>query len=126
MNKNYFKLKSKEENPNGLHNKYVINRADGTPINPNNVYFILKLEGEGDSIHMEACRKAILKYAYEIENYLPELSKDILLRYENPDILKLIYCKHEKTIIEISWDSHYNYEDVVCDICGKTIKSNKI
>ena len=74
-------LKSKEETPNGLHNKYVISRTDGTPINPANVYFILKLEGEGDPIHMEACRKAVLKYADEIENHIPQLAKDLRERY---------------------------------------------
>lgn len=74
-------LKSKKENQNGLHNKYVISRTDGTPINPNNVYFILKLEGEGDQIHMKACRKAVLKYADEIESHIPQLAKDLRERY---------------------------------------------
>ena len=74
-------LKSKKENPNGLYNKYVISRTDGTPINPENVYFILKLEGEGDSIHIEACRKAVLKYADEIELHIPLLAKDLRERY---------------------------------------------
>ena len=74
-------LKTKEKNPNGLHNKYVISRTDVTPIDPENVYFILKLEGEGDSIHMDACRKAVLKYADEIEGYIPQLAKDLRERY---------------------------------------------
>lgn len=74
-------LKSKKENPTGLYNKYVIGRTDGTQINPENVYFILKLEGEGDPIHMEACRKSVLKYADEIEPHLPQLAKDLRERY---------------------------------------------
>lgn len=76
-------LPSQEENPKGLHNRYLISRTDGTPINPKNVYFILKLEGEGDPIHMEACRKAVLKYADEIKEHLPELSKDLFDRYSD-------------------------------------------
>jgi hypothetical protein len=74
-------LKTKEENPNGLHRKYKISKADGTPVNPNNVYFLLKLEGEGDPIHIEACRKAVLKYADEIEQHIPQLAKDLREKY---------------------------------------------
>lgn len=74
-------LKSEEENPNGLFNKYVISRTDGTPINPENIYFLLKLEGEGDPIHIEACQKAVLKYADEIESHIPQLAKDLRERY---------------------------------------------
>lgn len=43
-------LKSKEENPNGLHAKYVVSRVDGNPISSDNIYFILKLEGVGRSV----------------------------------------------------------------------------
>lgn len=60
---------------------YVISRTDGTPINPDNVYFILKLEGEGDQIHIGTCRKAVLKYADEIESHIPQLAKDLHERY---------------------------------------------
>lgn len=72
----------KEENSIGLYNKYIISRQDGTSIDPNNFYFVLKLEGEGDLIHIAACRKAILTYAKEIENYLPELSQNIFNLYK--------------------------------------------
>ncbi|MDA3880525.1 MAG: hypothetical protein PF436_09065 [Prolixibacteraceae bacterium] len=74
-------LKSKEENPNGLHNKYVISRTDGTPIDDRNEYFLLKLEGVGDPVHIEASRKVALKYADEIEFHNPQLSKDLRERY---------------------------------------------
>lgn len=75
------KLKSKEENPDGLYSKYCISKVDKTPINPENIYFILKLEGEGDSIHMEACREAILTYANKIKTHMPKLAQDIQERY---------------------------------------------
>ena len=69
--------------PNGLYNKYVISRVDKKDINPDNVYFVLKLEGEGDAVHMEACRKAVLVYAKEIESHLPQLAADLRERYGN-------------------------------------------
>ena len=65
----------------GLQNKYIIQRTDGTPINPENEYFILKLKGDGDPVHINACRVALLKYANEIESYLPELAKDLREKY---------------------------------------------
>lgn len=72
----------KKEKQKGLHSKYVISRTDRKPINPDNFYFVLKLSGEGDPVHIEACRKAVLKYADEIESHIPELAKDIR-RYVN-------------------------------------------
>jgi hypothetical protein len=79
----------------GLYKKYIISKVDGTSINPENEYFVLKLKGDGDPEHMKACRKAVLKYADEIRNYLPELSEDIYLRYgyENDEVLKKGYVK---------------------------------
>jgi len=65
----------------GLYRKYEISRTDGTPIDPDNEYFVLKVEGNGDERHMEACRKAILVYAEEVKEFLPHVSKDIKSRY---------------------------------------------
>lgn len=67
----------------GIQHKYIISRTDGKPIEEGNFYFVLKLEGEGDEKHIEACRKAVLKYAEEIESHLPELSQEIKNRYSS-------------------------------------------
>lgn len=75
-------IKSKKEQPDGLFGKYHIERTDGTPIEPGNQYFVLKLEGEGNPKHIEACRKAIVVYANEIYRELPELANDLLRRYD--------------------------------------------
>ena len=63
--------------------KYIISHADGTPVDYENEYFILKLSGNGDPIHMAACKKAVLLYAKEIATHLPKLSEDIINRYGN-------------------------------------------
>jgi hypothetical protein len=44
--------------------------------------FVLRLDEGGDSKHVEACRKAVLTYAEEIKDYLPQLSKDLFDRYK--------------------------------------------
>lgn len=76
-------LKSKEENPMGLHHRYNVKKADGTPVDPENEYFLLKLKGKGSKGHIEASRKAILKYADEIEFHKPKLANDIREKYQD-------------------------------------------
>lgn len=66
----------------GLFLKYVIMRADGTPLSLKDEYFVLKVRGEGDPIHIKACRKALLYYAKEISKHLPILSNDIIEKYQ--------------------------------------------
>ena len=80
--KNSINLPSKDENPNGLHKRYIISKADGEPVDDNAEYFVLRLDdGGSDPKHIAACRKAIITYAMEIKDHLPELSKDLYDRY---------------------------------------------
>ncbi len=65
----------------GLFGKYRILKADGSPVNPQNEYFVLKVAGVGDERHIAACRKAVLVYADEIESELPLLAKDLRRLY---------------------------------------------
>ena len=67
----------------GLMNKYNLTRTDGKGINPNNEYFVLKLKGDGDDFHKEACIKALETYALEISSELPALSEDLFKLYIN-------------------------------------------
>lgn len=73
------KLKLKSENPDGLYNKYLISKVDGSPINPENIYFVLKLKDveASNQAHIAASRKAALVYANEIESCLPQLAADL-------------------------------------------------
>lgn len=74
-------IPTKEQNKKGLHQKYHISRTDGQPIDPENEYFILKVAGKGDQKHIEACRKAVIAYAVNIEPHFPELAKDLIDKY---------------------------------------------
>lgn len=69
------------DDSDGLQLRYIIQKADGTDVDPLAEYFVLRLDPYGDPIHVEACRKAALCYANEIEPYLPKLAADIKLRY---------------------------------------------
>jgi hypothetical protein len=90
----------KEDNPNGLHRKYYIQKFKGKryvgddffgnpqyepifePVEKDSEYFVLRLDCNGDDKnHINACRAAILKYAEEIKDHLPELSADLIERY---------------------------------------------
>lgn len=78
-------IPTKEENPNGLHLKYYISKVDGTPIDPEAEYFILRLdENATDLRHVNACRQAICTYAKAMQEFLPELANDLLTRYKDP------------------------------------------
>lgn len=62
----------------GLIEKYHISKVDGSPIDDNAKYFVLRYDThQKDVKHMLACRKALLTYADEIEEYLPKLSEDL-------------------------------------------------
>jgi hypothetical protein len=98
-------IQTKEENPTGLHQRYLIHKIVSTESKPDGTiqyttksidkdaeYFILRLdEGGKDPIHIAACRKAVLTYAEEIKNHLPDLAKDLIEKYSpktEADILK--------------------------------------
>jgi len=74
-------IPTKQENPSGLHQKYIIHKEDGSPIALNSEYFVLRLDSGGDPDHVAACRKAVLVYADEIAPYIPGLVHDIRMRY---------------------------------------------
>ena len=72
-----------ETQPKGLYFKYFIERADGSPIDPTDEYFVLKLSGKGDQHHIDACQAAIRTYAAAIKPFLPELAQDLEIKYGN-------------------------------------------
>lgn len=79
-------IKTQTENPKGLHKKYFIQKINENglePLDKGFEGFVLRLDEGGDKKHVDACRKAILTYAEEIKNYLPELSKDLFEKYSN-------------------------------------------
>ena len=84
-------IQSHEENPKGLHRRYHIDKLvyeDGynvptkIPVDPDAEYFVMRLDNGGsDPKHVAACRKAVLVYAEEIKDHLPELAADLIEKY---------------------------------------------
>lgn len=85
----------KENNPKGLHARYVIRkivgwRKDGffgmkpitKAVDKDAEYFIMRLDEKGSDIeHIKACRVGIHAYADAIEFHIPELAQDLKKRY---------------------------------------------
>ena len=86
------------ENPNGLHNRYYIQKVAGwkelenkygppqyeailKPVDKDAEYFVMRLDDGGDLDHVKACRIGIHAYADAIERHLPVLAKDLRERY---------------------------------------------
>lgn len=96
-------IKNQKDNPNGLHQKYVIRKIVGTKnsgffgdenyvtkaVDPKAEYFLLRLDpGQKDHAHFLACRKGVNAYADAIEKTIPQLAKDIREQWPSPDIFK--------------------------------------
>jgi len=60
----------------GIRMKYILHKADGSPVDSEACYFVLKLNG--DKPHHQASRTAMRVYAECIEEDLPELANDIM------------------------------------------------
>lgn len=66
----------------GLMPRYTILKADGSPVDPDAEYFVLRLDdGGSDKIHIGACRDAVLLYAMMVQDHLPVLSKELFEKY---------------------------------------------
>lgn len=62
-------LQPKSENPNGLHQRYIVTKADGSPVDPNAIYFVMRLDSGGkDPTHIEAGRDAACEWADRIQS----------------------------------------------------------
>jgi hypothetical protein len=60
-----------------LFGKYLIKKADGTPIAPEAQYFVVRYDATAE--HGKAGRFALLEYADKIQNQYPELARQLLL-----------------------------------------------
>jgi hypothetical protein len=77
------KLPTQEENPNGLHGRYIVSKTSGEPVDERAEYFILRLDEFGsDPNHIIACRRAAVTYAKEIYPHIPQLAEDLVKRYK--------------------------------------------
>ena len=64
------------KNSDGIHFKYLLAKADGSPVDEDGDYFVLKLNRK-DAKHAHACQEAALAYANDIEEVLPQLAEDL-------------------------------------------------
>ena len=77
------RIPTKEENPNGFQQRYIVSKIDGKPIDKGAEYFVLRLDSGGkDPNHIRACRKAILEYSKWMKDHIPQLSKDLIDRWK--------------------------------------------
>ena len=71
-------LPSRESNPDGLHQRYIVNKADGTS-NPDAKYFVLRLDLEGgDKEHATACRKAAQTYIRNAPKHMRRVAEELV------------------------------------------------
>jgi hypothetical protein len=64
----------------GVYGKYTVSKADGSPVDPDAFYFVLRLDTD------PAAREAIVHYADVIMDSNPTLAKDLMARvlwYDN-------------------------------------------
>lgn len=77
-------LPTAAENPGGLHQRYIVLKADGSPVDPEAVYFVLRLDVDqtGQSENRIASRYAALAYAYMVKRNgnlkLKEVADDLI------------------------------------------------
>ncbi|WP_309382036.1 hypothetical protein [Cerasicoccus frondis] len=74
-------IPTREDNPDGYHQKYIISKADGSPVDPGAEYFVLRLTSGGDQDHHKASLRALSAYVDSIEGKLPKLASDLRERY---------------------------------------------
>jgi len=72
-------IKAKAE---GLKPKYIIHKADGTPVDDSAEYFVLRLDKNGEPNHVHACLAALAVYTNEIRYFLPQLAKELEEKYD--------------------------------------------
>lgn len=68
-----------------LINKYTVAHTDGSPIDPQAEYFVLRIDAaQQDTDHYNACLLALQQYANDIKKTQPVLADDLNTRYIYP------------------------------------------
>jgi hypothetical protein len=80
------KLPSIEENPQGFHQRYVVTKTNGEPVDPRAIYLVLRLDPFGDDLeHVRACRAAAVEYAKKAPPHLTQMAEELLERLEGSE-----------------------------------------
>ena len=77
-------------NPDGLHQRYIVHKADGSPVDPMATYFVLRLDPQGrDGLHVSACRAAARAYADAVQDgsspHLAKIGEQLRILVDNFD-----------------------------------------
>lgn len=67
-----FEEKTKKEENRGLYRKYIIQKVDGTPVEPMAEYFVLRVDKDPHA------RKALITYAKSVMEENPKFASEIL------------------------------------------------
>lgn len=60
-------IPSRDDNPNGFHQRYVVSKTSGEPVDPRAVYLVLRLDEHGDDEqHTAFCRAAAREYCERV------------------------------------------------------------
>lgn len=71
-------IPEQEDNPHGFNRRYCVTKADGSPVDPDAQYFVLRLDsGCKDADHLKACRLALAVYAANIKGTAPQLASEL-------------------------------------------------
>lgn len=58
------------ENPAGLHQRYIVRKANGEEVDPRATYLVFRIDGYGrDPHHIAASRAAARAYCYAVGNF---------------------------------------------------------
>lgn len=80
-------LPPKSHNPLGFHKKYNITKVDGTPVDPDAIYLVLRLDGK-DGPRIQSARAGARAYADELLRSnagLDQVAYDIIERLDMLD-----------------------------------------
>lgn len=75
-------IPTEEANPKGLHQRYIVSKTNGEPVDDEAEYFVLRVDANGDPNHFLASHHALSMYAAHIEEAHPELANDLRERYK--------------------------------------------
>jgi hypothetical protein len=110
-------LPTKEENPNGFHQRYKVERLEGET-DPNACYFVLRLDCQGTDIpHIRACRVAALAYAESVEGtHLNDVGLDLHALVKKAESQEVSIAQKQQALeIAENWDGIdiENYIDAI-------------
>jgi hypothetical protein len=75
----------------GLYQKYVVQKADGSPLDPDAEYIVLRIDR---GVYVEACRAGVAEFARAVRPLNPILADDLevrLHRFAHPTLDHQVY-----------------------------------